>query len=415
MWHKRTILTIILVIMMSLSASAQEVTLDVTWVESEACTLFEDLVTDYSEATINVVCVPQAQWFDAIFVDLAAQSGADLLIMDTQFFGTATERNHLFDLNVWYANTFDNETFPEQVLDIHRDDNMLIAMPLQPDVRLLAYRADVYQALGLSAPVTWEELVEQAQLFRVNDDIPFGFVTHWSRQNDYVSSTWNHILWSSGGSLWDEATFTVEDILNTDDALEAVTIANILWQTAPDDALTFTPTEVANAICDGDVAVVELWANDIRQLADVESCNEAENIAYTIVPAGDAGQFTGYGGFGISVSAYTDKEEMALDFLTWFFSDSIQEQWLREGGMTTRNDLLNDEAIQVDLPFIVSYRDSLPLVRDYWQIEIFPILLELQQQYIQPAIAGQLNAEEALDTLATAQQEALDTRYGRNE
>ena len=142
------ILGFILIFASSFSVIAQDNTLNITWVESDECTLFNLLTNDYTQATINVRCVASTQWFDAIFIDIAGQSGADLFVMDTQFFGASTERNALLDLTDWYATNFDNGLIPSRVLDIHRtDESELVAMPLQADVRLLAYRADLYQAM----------------------------------------------------------------------------------------------------------------------------------------------------------------------------------------------------------------------------------------------------------------------------
>src|SRR5690606_38081977 len=115
-----------------------------------------------------------------------------------------------------------------------------------------------FAAMGLAAPGTWSELLQQAQIFKAGDLIDSGFVTALSPNADFVASHWNQIFWSSGGQLWEAEKYQVEGILNTQIGIEALEFANQLWQTAPVGAGAFGIDEVINAICEGTTAMAEI-------------------------------------------------------------------------------------------------------------------------------------------------------------
>src|SRR5687768_8009001 len=54
--------------------------LQIIWFAWQPCQALGELVKDYPDATVEVRCVPIAQWHDQIFTDFAARGGADLVI-----------------------------------------------------------------------------------------------------------------------------------------------------------------------------------------------------------------------------------------------------------------------------------------------------------------------------------------------
>ncbi|MGB7338194.1 MAG: extracellular solute-binding protein [Phototrophicaceae bacterium] len=394
---------------MAFPIQAQDTTLSIIWRASDACTALDTLTDEYPSATISVNCVPETQWFDAIFIDFAAGIGADLVIMDTQFLGTATSRNYLTDLTTWAQSTLPLTDYDPALLTIHTTaDGQLVALPLLPDVRMLAYRADIYQQAGLLPPTTWTGLLNQAQSLQTSDRIDYGYATSWSRQSDYVVSSWNHILWSFEGALWDQASYTADGVVNSDQAQQALTLANSLWQTAPPNAITYTPDDVIAAICTGTTAIVEIWATDANQITNPNTCDQSDNITFARVPA-ETAHFTSYGGDAIAIRASSQKQAESLAFLAWIQSDFVQERWILVGGFSGRTSI--NQATQDLAPYLPIFAESLPLVRDYWQLPEFQILRNIQQQYINLATSNQLDPIEALDTIAIEHQRIFDANY----
>jgi multiple sugar transport system substrate-binding protein len=282
---------------------------------------------------------------------------------------------------------------------------------MMTDTRMLVYRTDVFEAAGFEPPTTWSELLEQAQFFAESDLIEYGYASHWSPGGDLVATAWNHILWSFGGELWEPETYQVEGVLNDEAGLRAIEFSNQLWQTAPVGAGSFGFDEVVGAMCNGTTAMVEIWYGFGNAFTSTDSCAQAENIGFAVVP-GEEEHFISLGGMGISLSTYSENPEAALDLIAWLQSDDVQLRWAAQGGFPARVSILQSDEFQNAAPYTPSFAEAFQLVKDFWNLPEYQELLGIQQEYLNLAISGQMDAQEALDLIAEEQQEILDDAYG---
>lgn len=417
MKHFRKVsLVAILVLLLSVlvPTNAQDTELSIVWFAWPPCDLLDTITDDYPDATVTVSCVPIGQWFDQIFLDFASGGGADLPILDSQFMGAAVEGGHVLNLSEWMNENLPIDDYVPAALSAYGEvvpgSGEYYSVPMMTDTRMLVYRTDIFEEAGFEPAETWTELVEQAQALKEGDLIENGFATHWSPDGDLVATTWNHIFWSLGGELWDPETYQVEGVLNTEVGVEAINLANQLWQTAPDGAGSFGFDEVVGAMCNGTTAMVEIWYGFGGAFTDSASCAEADNIGFAVVPGEDE-HFISLGGMGISVSAYSENQEAALDLIAWLQSDEIQTRWASEGGFPGRTSILNSDAFLDSAPYAPSFAEAFQLVKDFWNLPEYQTMLGIQQEYINLAITGQMDAQEALDEIALEHQEILDENY----
>jgi len=410
----RLFLLVTLLIVSVAPLSAQDTELSIIWFAWPPCDLLDTITDDYPDATVTVTCVPIGQWFDQIFLDFASGGGADLPILDSQFMGAAVAGGHVIDLEPWMEENLPLDDYVPAAVDAYgrvAGTEGIYSVPLMTDTRMLVYRADLFEEAGFEPPSTWEELLEQAQFFAESDLIENGFATHWSPDGDLVATTWNHILWSFGGELWDPETYAVEGIINDEDAVRAVEFANQLWETAPDGAGSFGFDETVGAMCNGTTAMVEIWYGFGGAFTNPESCATADNIAFAVVP-GQEEHFISLGGMGISVSTYSENQEEALALVQWLNSDEIQERWASEGGFPARVSVLNSDAFLDAAPYTESFAEAFLLVKDFWNLPEYNEMLGIQQEYLNLAITGQMDAQEALDEIALEHEELLADAYG---
>lgn len=410
------LLVVALILVMSVTTvSAQDTELDMIWFAWPPCDLLDTITDDYEGATVNVTCVPIDQWFDQIFLDFASQGGADLPILDSQFMGAAVAGGHVLELTDWMNENLPMDDYVPAALTAYGEvpigSGMLYAAPLMTDTRMLVYRTDVFEAAGFEAPTTWSELLEQAQFFADSDEIDYGFATHWNSGGDLVATTWNHIYWSFGGELWDAETYQVEDIINGEEGVRAIEFANALWETAPEGAGSFGFDEVVGAMCNGTTAMIEIWYGFGGAFTSPDSCGTADNIGFAVVP-GEEEHFISLGGMGVSVSAYSENQEAALDLVAWLQSDDVQLRWAAEGGFPARLSILQSDEFLNAAPYTPSFAEAYLLVKDFWNLPEYNEMLGIQQEYLNLAITGQMDAQEALDIIAEDQQAILDENYG---
>src|SRR5688572_21642780 len=205
-WRKATLL-LVLSLLAIVPVAAQDTKLSIVWFAWPPCDLLDTITDDYEAATVTVTCVPIGQWFDQIFLDFASGGGADLPILDSQFMGAAVAGGHVVDLTEWMGENLPVDDYVPAALSAYGEvpagSGSFYSVPMMTDTRMLVYRTDVFEAAGFEPPTSWTELLEQAQALKGSEHIENGFATHWSPDGDLAATTWNHILWSNGGELWD--------------------------------------------------------------------------------------------------------------------------------------------------------------------------------------------------------------------
>lgn len=398
-------------------ATAQDTELTIIWFAWPPCEALNELVQSYPDADVNVDCIPLAQWHDQIFTSFIARSGADLPILDSQWIGEAVQGNHLVDLTEWMEN-LDTEDFVPAALAAYGEypanSGTYYGVPAMADVQVLVYRADLFEEAGFEAPAdTWTGLLEQAQFFKESDLVENGFTWFWCGSAgcvDQVQTAWNQIAWSFGGELWNPDELQVEGVLNSEANVEALEFAAELYQTGPDGSGDFTYDEVIASLCNGSSAMTAIWVGFGPTIANPESCAQADNFAYA-VPPGEEEHYLSLGGMGMSVSAYTEDQEAALAFLSWFESQETQLEWARLGGYSARFSVLESDVFLNAAPYNEVFAEAYPLVKDFWNLPEYAQMLEIQGEYLNLAITGQMDAADALDIIAEEHQIILEDAY----
>ena len=131
------------------------------------------------------------------------------------------------------------------------------AVPADGDTQMLVYRKDLFDNADAKAAykaATGNDLRYPPDLDGTAGDRPVlqGQRGKWTASErlrlplvrtaacyDQVATTWNQILWSWGGELWDPATYKVEGVLNSDVGVDALQFAQELYKTGPDGASDF--------------------------------------------------------------------------------------------------------------------------------------------------------------------------------
>ena len=61
-------------------------------------------------------------------------------------------------------------------------------------------------------------------------------------------------------------------------------------------------------------------------------------------------QFTQLGGQGISVVAYSDNKDEALEYIKWFAQPDVQKKWWELGGYSCAKSVLDDPSFPASRP-----------------------------------------------------------------
>ncbi|MEP7198269.1 MAG: hypothetical protein ABI874_00515 [Chloroflexota bacterium] len=406
--------------------------LQVIWFAWQPCQALGELVKTYKTASVEVRCVPIAQWHDQIFTDFAAKGGADIVILDSQFIGEAVKGKHILELTDWMKGNIDVEDYVPAALDAYGEypagSKKYWGVAAEGDTQMLVYRKDVLDdakakadfkaATGkeLGLPQSWTELLAIAKFFKANKGkygVDYGYTTFFCGTPacyDQMATHWNQILWSFGGELWDPKTYKVTGAINSDIAVKALQFDKELFATGVDGQGNFQFDETVDAMCSGKSFMTTIWFGFGPAFVDEKGCKNSKNLAYALVP-GETKRFTSLGGMGLHASAYTKNKDATLAFIKWFESKDIQLEWAKLGGFSARKSVLASDAFKKAAPYNPAFAEAYQYVKDFWNIPEYSPMLNSQMKHLNLAVTGQEDPKAALDAIAKEQQKILDEAY----
>jgi multiple sugar transport system substrate-binding protein len=175
---------------------------------------FQKVVELYQEQTGNTVNLDVNPFAGSLEKQRtavrSAESPFDILIMNAGFFVefytggfmqplTAIDPAFKLDPAIY---TFDDSVFWDpETKTINAETGTLHAVPVNPFLPILHYRADLYEANGLPVPTTWDQLYENA---KVLNDPPqmYGISQRGQRGTFDVTFDVLAYIWSHGGDIF---------------------------------------------------------------------------------------------------------------------------------------------------------------------------------------------------------------------
>ena len=165
--------------------------------------------------------------------------------------------------------------------------------------------------------------------------------------------------------------------------------------------------EVNNAMAQGQVAQAINWFAFHAGLVDPKSSKVADKIIWGVVPAGPKAHFAHLGGMGIHISSYSKNKDAALDFIKWFHTQEVQKKWAQAGALTANLPILNSPEFVTYEPWNQTFKETLPLLNDFWNLPEYAQMLDLQEKTLNASVVNQTDAKAALDKIAKGQQQIL--------
>jgi multiple sugar transport system substrate-binding protein len=106
------------------------------------------------------------------------------------------------------------------------------------------------------------------------------------------------------------------------------------------------------------------------------------------------------GGQGISVVKYSDKQDLALEYIKWFARPDVQQKWWDLGGYSCHNDVLDAPSFPTSTVYAQGFLDSMGIVKDFWQEPTFvELMLPMQEAIHDYVVNGKGTAKGALDKI----------------
>jgi multiple sugar transport system substrate-binding protein len=257
-------------------------------------------------------------------------------------------------------------------------DGSQYAVPWFGAVYMLYYRTDLLKKAGVEVPTTWDEYVAAARTVQEKTGVT-GTTLIGKRDDPLLCEFWS-IAWSFGAEIWDGSKSTVDSPAAAD-ALQ-------LWQKtlayAPKDALSADWPAAAAAFSEGKTAMMINFSDTSDALLAADAPYR-DKIGFAALPAGPSGKSTpNLGGWGLSVSTESTKQDAAFDFIVWSTSAAQQKAGVAKGGSPNRASVLGDPELQAAYPYyaaaLTNYQNGVhfPATSSWidWEAAMAPALSE---------------------------------------
>ncbi len=407
------------------AANAQATELTLCWAAWDPANALIELGRDFeaqSGITMNYEFVPWTSFADRMLNEL--NSGGqlcDLMIGDSQWIGGGAENGHYVPLNDFFdANGISMDDFiPATVVgyaEWPKNTPNYYALPAFGDVVGWTYRKDWFERPELMAefeetygrplgvPATLSELTDIAQFFQGRDidgTTVYGAAIYTERGSEGITMGVTNWLYNYG-FLYEnpDQPYDLEGFVNSAGAVEGLEAYRNLYDTGtPPGSSNWYMGENIDAYRSGQVA---MQMNFAFIWPGVEADENVGNgvSGYFPNPAGPAGQYAQLGGQGISVVAYSDKQDAALQYIQWFAQPEVQARWWELGGYSALRAVVEDPGFATSQPYAQTFLDSMAIVKDFWAEPAYAdLLLAMQERVHNYVVAGNGTAQEALDGL----------------
>jgi multiple sugar transport system substrate-binding protein len=400
------------------AATTSQVPMTVVIAQTPWLAGFRGLVEAYEKETGNVVNL-DVNPFDGTLQkqrqSVRAKEGQyDLLILNTLFFAEMYHGGFvvpLADADPGFQLDRQVPTFDDTVYwdagsgTCNPKTGKLMSVPINPNIPLLYYRKDLYEAKGLKVPQAWDELLANAKALH-EPPKRYGIVQLGARGFGDVSYDWWPYLNSFGGNLFvDEkgGDFTVA--INSPQAKQALDFyIRLAKEAGHPNTGGISQAQVIEYVLAGKAAhailVIAAWA----QMDNPQKSAVVDKIDVALVPhaAGHPSAPTNGDWLGaIAHNVPPDRQRAAAAFLQWFQTRNAQIAYMQAGSPPVRLDVLSsDLSDQPKYRWMKPMAESLPLARQMWTVPEGAELDAVIELKVNQAITGELTTAAALNAAA---------------
>jgi len=405
------------------SAKAEDLTL--CWASWDPANALVELSKGFeaeSGHTMNFEFVPWPNFADRMLNEL--NSGGqlcDLMIGDSQWIGGAAENGQYVKLNAFFEEngiTMD-DFIPATVTgyaEWPKGTPNFWALPAFGDVVGWTYRKDWFERPELQAefqekygrelapPNTLAELKDIAEFFQgreIDGKTVYGAAIYTERGSEGITMGVTNVLYNYGFTYEDPANpYHMDGFVNSEGAVEGLEFYKELYDCCtPPGSSDWYMSQNIDAYKSGQVAMQMNFAF-IWPGVEADPNVGGGKSGYFVNPEGPGGHFAQLGGQGISVVAFSDKQDAALEYIKWFAQPEVQQKWWESGGYSALSAVVEDPGFASSQPYAQTFLDSMAIVKDFWAEPAYAdLLLAMQDRVHDYVIAGNGTAKEALDAL----------------
>ncbi|WP_440619097.1 ABC transporter substrate-binding protein [Candidatus Pelagibacter sp. HIMB1493] len=419
----KKIMILLFVSLFSFSVNSNAKSITLGWAAWDPANALQELTKEFTAETgieVNFEFVPWPNFADRMLNELNNKGKTfDLLIGDSQWIGAGAVYGHYVKLNDFFdkegismndfspATVYAYSTWP-------KGSENYYALPAMGDALAWAYRKDWFDRPELNAafkkkhgydlgvPANWNQLHDMCSFFQgreIDGQKRYGAAINTERGSEGITMGVTAAMYAWGMEYENpNKPYDMEGFFNSPQAVEAVEFYRKLYEDcAPPGHSDAYMVANLDAYKSGQVAFQMNWYAFWPGVSKEDSdgrvsgffANPKQNVAAATL-----------GGQGISVVKYSDKQDLALEYIKWFARPDVQQKWWDLGGYSCHNDVLNSPSFPTSTVYAQGFLDSMGIVKDFWQEPTFvELMLPMQEAIHDYVVNGKGTAKEALDKI----------------
>ncbi|MEL6466518.1 MAG: extracellular solute-binding protein [Pseudomonadota bacterium] len=273
----------------------------------------------------------------------------------------------------------------------------LFGIPFGSETSVLAYRKDIFEKHGIPTPETYDQLLDAA--CKIPEVEPgMGGMASRAASGHQASHAFLLHLAPLGGRVFDDAW---NPIINNAAGVEAANALKTIVDCGPEGAMSFGPSEAANAFASGQAAMFMDSIAFMPGFEDPERSQVVGKVGYAMHPEGvRRGSQTG--GFGIGIPKNAENKEAAFLLMQWLTSKQGDLMVAMEGGNPSRFSTYQDAGLNEKYPFAATFGEALKFADPDWR-PIIPVWGKINADIgttMSKVLTEDLDIQEALDGVA---------------
>ena len=405
-------------------AQAEEKSLTLCWAAWDPANALRELSKDFTAQSgikMKFEFVPWTNFASRFLNELNSRGKlCDLLIGDSQWIGGSATYGHYVKLNAFFkkegismknflpATVYGYSTWPKGTPNYW-------ALPAMADALGWVYRKDWFSrpalrkafkakyGYALGVPKNWNQLMDIGKFFQgrmIDGKKVYGMAIYTERGSEGITMGVTSALYAWGFQYQDpKKPYHMEGFVNSPAAVEALEFYKALYKccSPPGHSDAYMVANL-DAYKSGQVAMQMNWFAFFPGITKDENVGGDKSGFFANPP--QKVEASVLGGQGISVVTYSDKKDMALQYIKWFATPAVQKKWQALGGSSAATSVMLDPGYPKSSPFAGEFLKAMSHVKDFWQEPIYDeLLLAMQKRIHDYVVADKGTAKEALDKL----------------
>lgn len=299
-----------------------------------------------AETGIQVKVTEPSNMSDDLALALSSGKTPDIVSMDCVLVPYYASIGALQDITDDFNQLEFKDSFSGGLLELASFEDRQYAVPFAPDLSVLLYNKDKFEAAGLDPekpPATWDELIEYAQKCTTDDTYGYIFSAGYAGG---MMFTFAPYIWSNGGEFTNsEGTASLLNTKEAEGALQLLVDLVHEYKTTPESITSYDWTACLDAFKSEKAAMIVLGA---RPVGDIVNDAYSFKAGCALVPSPDGKTYASFsGGDSMAMLANSNQKEAAWQFIEYCLSEEFQVgQMIPFGNIPARTDLYDNEFYQ---------------------------------------------------------------------